>query len=108
MIKSSLKSLLLPLTLLSTLAMAGCATVGRPFPTNEAGNIVLNRTSTAEIENLFGQPWRTGLEDGKKTWTYGFYRYSLFHSARTRDLIIRFNDQDVVSSYSYSATTGKQ
>jgi hypothetical protein len=51
-----------------------------------------------------GLPWRTGVEDGLETWTYGHYRYSAFSASRTRDLVLRFDERVVVVSYTYSTT----
>jgi hypothetical protein len=96
--------LYLPLIILLASALFSCATVGRPFPEAAVERIVIGRTTGAEIKEIFGSPWRTGLEDGLKTWTYGHYRYNVFYPARTRDLVIRFDERDVVVSYSYSAT----
>jgi hypothetical protein len=56
-----------------------------------------------DVERMFGPPWRTGIEDGLATWTYGEYKYSLFGATRTRDLVIRFAPNGVVSSYSFSS-----
>lgn len=89
------------------LALASCATVGRRFPSMDVDSIVIGRTTQAEVRRQFGEPWRVGIEDGQKTWTYGFYKYSLFKPARTRDLVIRFGDGNLVSSYSYSATNSE-
>ena len=89
---------------LATLAGAGCATVGRPFPAAPVTQIQLHHTTQAQIREIFGAPWRTGIEDGRSTWTYGFYRYSLFAPAKTRDLVIRFDADGTVASYSYNAT----
>jgi len=94
--------LLLAFLLASTLL--SCATVGRPFPKTAVERVVIGRTTSAEVSQLFGPPWRTGLEDGLKTWTYGHYHYSVFAPTQSRDLVIRFDDRDVVESYSYSTT----
>ena len=53
---------------------------------------------------MFGDPWRTGIEDGKRTWSYGRYRYSLFDDAETTDLVVRFNKDGTVSSYVFNTT----
>lgn len=98
---------LLPATLLAPVLLA-CATVGQPFPGEAAGRLVIGQTTDAQVAEIFGPPWRTGLEDGLKSWTYGYYRYRLFSAARTRDLVIRFDDRNVVTSYSYSATPGEK
>ncbi|CCG97203.1 hypothetical protein MARHY3749 [Marinobacter nauticus ATCC 49840] len=53
---------------------------------------------------MFGEPWRTGIEDGKRTWTYGKYRWSAFGDDETTDLVVRFNNDGTVSSYVYNTT----
>ncbi len=53
---------------------------------------------------MFGEPWRTGIEDGKRTWTYGKYKWSAFGEAETTDLVVRFNQDGTVSSYVYNTT----
>jgi hypothetical protein len=60
--------------------------------------------NAVEIHQLFGPPWRTGVEDGKQTWSYGHYRYSLLKPSETTDLVIRFDDNNVVTSYTFNAT----
>ncbi|MCB4792886.1 MAG: outer membrane protein assembly factor BamE [Elusimicrobia bacterium] len=83
---------------------AGCATVGREFNVSQVPNIQIGKTSQDDIKEMFGSPWRTGIEDGKRTWTYGRYLYSLFEEASTQDLVVRFNDKGIVTSYTYNAT----
>jgi len=84
------------------LVLAGCATVGRQFPVDPVSKIQIGKTTQDDIRGTFGQPWRTGLEDGKTTWTYGYYKYRLFGSSITRDLVVRFDNRGVVASYSFS------
>jgi len=84
---------------------AGCATVGQPYAEHKVADIVIGETSKADIQSMFGNPWRTGLESGKQTWTYGNYRYSAFSDAQTSDLVIRYNKEGKVASYTYNRTT---
>ena len=93
---------LIALVLFTTLSMSFSActpTVGRPFPVNEVRQIEIGTTTKPQVRQIFGEPWRTGIEDGFRTWTYGEY-----HMKNTRDLVIRFDDQDVVKSYSFSSS----
>lgn len=83
---------------------AGCATVGRDFATHKVEEIEIGETTRAQVEQMFGEPWRTGIEDGKRTWTYGKYRWSAFGDAETTDLVVRFNQDGTVSSYVYNTT----
>ncbi|AMQ89237.1 hypothetical protein Q666_16310 [Marinobacter sp. ES-1] len=88
--------------LLATLV--GCATVGRDFATHNVDQIRIGETTRADIQDMFGEPWRTGVEDGKRTWTYGKYRWSAFGDAETTDLVVRFNSDGTVSSYVFNTT----
>lgn len=85
-------------------AIVGCATVGKDFATHNVDQIRIGETTRAEIQELFGEPWRTGIEDGKRTWTYGKYKWSAFGDAETTDLVVRFSPDGTVSSYVYNTT----
>jgi hypothetical protein len=83
-----------------SLPFAGCMpSAGRPFPVKQVRQIEIGTTTKAEIRKMFGDPWRTGVEDGLRTYTYGEYSID-----KSRDLVIRFNDKDVVKSYSFSSS----
>ncbi|MDX1649769.1 MAG: outer membrane protein assembly factor BamE [Myxococcota bacterium] len=84
--------------------LAGCITIGRDFPVGPVNGLEVGRTTRQDVREAFGPPWRTGLEDGQLTWTYGYYQYGLFFDPRARDLVLRFDDRGVLASYSYNAT----
>jgi outer membrane protein assembly factor BamE (lipoprotein component of BamABCDE complex) len=84
--------------------MTGCATIGRQFPVDAVAEIQIGETTRDQVRAMFGQPWRTGIEDGFQTWTYARYRYALFRAAETEDLTVRFDDQGIVASYSFNTT----
>ena len=90
-----------------TLLASGCLTVGQPFPASRVADIRMGETTRAEIEQWFGSPWRSGVHDGMPTWTYGHYRYSLFGPARTRDLVVRFDTDNRVASYTFNETPAR-
>jgi hypothetical protein len=82
---------------------AGCLSFGRPFPAHRVSHIEIGTTTRDQIRSEFGEPWRTGLEDGDETWTYGRYVAGL-GAARTADLKVRFDRRGVVASYTFSTT----
>ena len=84
--------------------LAGCATIGQEFNVAAVDQIVIGQTTRADVERMFGSPWRVGVEDGNPTWTYGHYKYKLFGRAKTRDLVIRFDDRNVVRSFTFNTT----
>jgi len=92
------------LALLIALLTSGCASVGHEFPAGQVSTIKIGQTTQQEIYTTFGTPWRTGIEDGKRTWTYGDYRYSLFNDGSTEDLLIRFDKNGVVSSFVFNTS----
>jgi len=86
------------------LFLAGCVTAGHEFPAGQVSTIRIGETTQNDIYATFGSPWRTGIENGMKTWTYGDYRYSLFAEGSAEDLVIKFDRRGVVVSYIFNST----
>jgi hypothetical protein len=99
-IRRTLLGLLVPVFL----SQAGCATIGHEFPAGQVSTIKIGQTTQNDIYATFGSPWRTGIDNGMKTWTYGHYRYSLFSEGSTEDLIIKFDARGVVAAYVFNTT----
>ncbi|MEJ2720498.1 MAG: outer membrane protein assembly factor BamE [bacterium] len=87
---------------------SSCATVGHDFASNQVEQIQIGKTTQAEIQEMFGSPWRVGIEDGLRTWTYGRYKYKLFGQSMSKDLVVRFDKDNVVVSYSFNTTEHDQ
>lgn len=91
--------------LLTALALGlGCVSVGWHFPADPIAGLEVGRTTQSDVRQQFGPPWRTGFEDGQRTWTYGHYRYSLLGPAYARDLVLKFDEGGVLTSYTYAST----
>lgn len=86
------------------LLTSGCATIGHEFPAGQVSTIKIGETTQNDIYTTFGNPWRTGLDNGMKTWTYGNYYYSLFSDGSTEDLVIKFDKRGVVASYVFNTS----
>ncbi|MBW2467576.1 MAG: outer membrane protein assembly factor BamE [Deltaproteobacteria bacterium] len=88
------------------LLSSGCApiNVGYDFPDEQVINIRIGQTTKDEIRAVFGEPWRTGLENGRETWTYGKYSYRGTKETDAKDLVVRFTDKNIVESYTFSKT----
>lgn len=97
-------SSLLLITAMATTQLTGCVTVGQEFSSVRVPDIKVGQTRKQDVTEMFGTPWRTGMEDGKPTWTYGIYRYELFGGNDSQDLLIRFDNQGIVRSYTFSST----
>jgi len=84
-------------------ALAGCITVGRPFRLGKgAPDIQVGKTTRDDVRKMFGDPARTGLDDGDETWTYMDYKISLFANNHTEDMLVRFDKDGKVRSYSFN------
>lgn len=98
-----IKQLLRPmLALVCGLLLTGCVSAGKDFNVHMVRQIQLQQTTRAQIEQMFGPPWRTGIEDGKQTWSYGYYKHSI-SDTMSRDLVVRFNPNGTVASYSFNS-----
>ena len=82
----------------------GCITIGKDFNSSDLGWLRSNTTDKGEIYRSLGDPFRTGVDQGKITWTYGYYRYRVFGETCTKDLIIYYNPNGTVSSYTFNTS----
>lgn len=90
------------LSLLVSIGLSGCLTVGANFPSEDFSWIVKNKTTRADANRLLGEPFRVGVDAGQITWTYGYYRYRLFGPTYTKDLVLYFNKEGTVSSFTFN------
>ena len=86
------------------LSIAGCATVGKPFDTKKVLTLESGVTTQEQVLQQIGQPWRKGLENGKLTWTYAYYRYSAFSPLKSDDLVIKFKLDGTVETYTFNTS----
>ncbi|MCK5242111.1 hypothetical protein KAR34_06655 [bacterium] len=84
------------------ISFTGCVTVGKPFPATVVSEIVIGKTTRADIEKPLGSPFRTGIDSGDPTATYLNYKFGLFGSPVTTDLTIVYTPEGVVKSYIYN------
>ena len=96
--------LLVPVLLLTLTFLAGCITVGHEFAYKRVGEIKIGETTVDEIRAQFGNPVRTGVENGKLVWSYVHFKGSLFGEFEGRDLTVKFDSRNRVATYNYSTT----
>ena len=91
-------------------AGAGCVTNGDDFPSDTAW-IKENTTKQQDVRSVLGEPYSVGASGGKKSWTYGYYRYRLFGKSFQKELKFYWNPDGTVSHYSFTSSfpgdTGK-
>ncbi|MCB9229356.1 MAG: hypothetical protein H6618_07070 [Deltaproteobacteria bacterium] len=82
---------------------AGCVSSGRNFP-SDTGWIEKGKTSQKDVRMLLGEPGSVGNSGGTPTWTYGYYQYQLFGTARYKELKIFWDPAEFVRHFSYDSS----
>ncbi|UCD11955.1 MAG: hypothetical protein JSU88_02385 [Nitrospinaceae bacterium] len=95
---------ILLLAVLSISFMLGCGTVGKNFDSSRVKNIQNKKTTQAEVLDWFGVPFKEGNENGHTMWTYQFDKYKLVGEPESRDLVILFDENQVVKAYRYTSS----
>jgi hypothetical protein len=86
------------------LLLPGCIYYGRDFPVTPVREIKNNVTTQRELFANFGEPDRRGIENGNEVWIYSYQYYELAQLRESKELVVLFNADKTVRSYSY---TGK-
>ena len=92
-------TLVLNILLLTSLLFIGCGTTGKNFNESLHKNIVVGTTTHKEIQAMFGTPFKKGVQNGYKTWTYEYNFYNALGNNITKDIIVVFNQSGVVKSH---------
>ena len=87
-----------------SLFTSGCVTLGKDFPEVKVSVIKIGQTTKNEIRKLFGSPWLSGIQDGELAWTYGNYDYSVIGDRKAKDLVIQFDENGLVTTFTFSTT----
>jgi hypothetical protein len=93
------------LCLVTASCLTACVTIGRSFPTQGVPSLAIGSSTQADIQRIYGSPFRTGVQDGDVTWTYVNYKLRVFGEQCTQDLVVRFNANGVVKSFTYNTTS---
>jgi S1-C subfamily serine protease len=85
--------------------LSGCSgTLGQNFNSSIVQNIQNNTTTQKEILNGFGPPFKKGMHEGYIMWTYQFDKWELLGSVQSKDLIILFDENNIVRAHRYTGT----
>ena len=87
--------------ILILLVVYGCLSVGNRFDSEDLSWIIKNQTTQDDVYDELGEPFRVGSDSGKLTWTYGYYKYNLNGTSRTKDLTIYFNKDGTVDNFTF-------
>ena len=82
----------------------GCGTAGKSFNTSKIGGIVNGTTTRSDIKKIFGEPFKTGIQNGQPIWVYEDHHYSIISNDSSKDLIIIFGPNGVVQSHQFMSS----
>jgi len=77
----------------------GCGTTGKDFNESLYKNIVSGTTTHKEIQAMFGPPFKKGIQNGYKVWTYEYNAYNALGNDTTKDMVIVFTPDGIVKSH---------
>ena len=92
------------MTILILFFLAGCGTVGKNFNSSQVKSIQNNITNQTEIIDIFGLPFKEGIEDGQVMWTYQFDQWNILEPVKSKDLVILFDEKNIVRAYRYTTS----
>ena len=85
--------------LISLFFIYGCGTSGKNFNESLYKNITAGTTTHKEIQAMFGPPFKKGIQNGYKVWTYEYNVYNSLGDDITKDMVIVFTPSGVVKSH---------
>ena len=89
--------------------LAACyGTVGNNFDSSQIKSIQSNVTSQEEIFERFGAPFKKGVENDQTMWTYQFDKWNTVGPAQSKDLVILFDNKNIVKAYRYTTSNPKK
>ena len=83
-------------------------TVGKNFDSSQLKSIQNNVTSQEEIFQMFGAPFKNGVENNQTMWTYQFDIWNALRPAQSKDLVILFDNKNIVKAYRYTTSNAKK
>ncbi len=86
------------------LLSGGCGTAGKSFNASKIGSIVNGTTTRSDIKKIFGEPFKTGIQNGQPIWVYEDHHYSIISNDSSKDLIIIFGPNGVVQSHQFMSS----
>ena len=83
-------------------------TVGGNFDSSQINSIQNHLTTQEQIFERFGAPFKKGIESNQTMWTYQFDRWNALGPAQSKDLVILFDNKNIVKAYRYTTSNSKK
>jgi hypothetical protein len=78
--------------------------MGKDFSSDKVQNIQNNVTTQSEVLDWFGIPFKEGIENTHTMWTYQLDKYYLFAETQSKDLVILFDENNIVKAYRFTSS----
>ena len=99
-----MKYLVMNILLGSLLVFGGCGTVGKNFDKSKVSKIANGTTTRAEIRKMFGEPFKTGTQNGLPVWVYEYNHYHAIENSKSKNLVVVFGSNSVVQSHQFMSS----
>ncbi len=99
-----MKYLIMSILLGSLLALGGCGTAGKDFNESKVSKIINGTTTRAEIRKMFGEPFKTGTQNGLPVWVYEYNLYYSLENDKSKNLVVVFSSDGVVQSHQFMSS----
>ena len=99
-----MKYLIVSILLGLLLALGGCGTAGKNFNESKILKIANGTTTRAEVRKMFGEPFKTGTQNGLPVWVYEYNHYHAIKDDKSRSLVVVFGSNGVVQSHQFMSS----
>jgi len=86
-----------------TLFLVGCGTGGQNFPTAHVDEIQNGVTTQSQVLEWFGVAFKEGVRNGQPMWTYQFDLWHSLGDDESKELVILFDEKNIVQAYRYAS-----
>ena len=90
--------------LIAVMLFAGCVATGRNFEVSGVKAIQNKLTTRSQVQEMFGLPYMTGIDNASETWIYNYNRIDTSGRTQTKNLYIIFDKEGVVTSHTFSTS----
>ena len=86
------------------LSLLGCVSTGSDFGVAGVKRIHNKSTTRSQVQEIFGLPYMTGIDNGSETWIYNYNKADVAGRTQTKNLYIIFDREGLVTSYTFSTS----
>lgn len=86
----------------------GCGTAGKKIDTTQIDKVIHGQTTENEILEMFGEPYKKGIQNSKEVWVYEYNKYRVIGKGNSENLIFVFDNNGVVTSHQFMADLEKK